>query len=50
MYAYIYKSLKGIGSRLGNQIEMIRMGHNAKVFPDLLPWTDQLINKILKTK
>ena len=50
MYAYIYKSLKGIGCRLGNQIEMIRMGHNAKVFPDLLPWTDQLINKILKTK
>lgn len=48
MYSYIYKTLKGIGSRLGNQIEMIRMGHDTFLYPDLLPWTNKLINKMLK--
>lgn len=47
MYAYIYKTLNGIGERLGNQIEMIRMGHNLEWYPDLLPWTNKLINKLL---
>ena len=48
MYAYIYKSLKGLGTRLGNQIEMIRLGHDLERYPDLLPWTNELINKLLK--
>ncbi len=50
MYAYIYKSIKNIGSRLGNQIEMISMGHNLELYPDLLPWTNNIINKLLMKK
>ena len=49
MYAYIYKSVKGIGCWLGNQIEMIRMGHNRKLYPDLLPWIDKFIKNMPKT-
>ncbi len=54
MYAYIYKSLKVIGGegicgRLGNQIEMIRLGHDLELYPDLLPWTNKLINKLLNS-
>ena len=47
MYAYIYKTIKGIGKRHENQAEMIRMGHNTKLYPDLLPWVNKLINKLL---
>ncbi len=52
MYSYIYKSLKGlggtgVGARIANQIEMIRMGHNMEIYPDLLPWTNKLVNKLL---
>lgn len=50
MYAYIYKTLKGIGDRVSNQNEMINMGHNQKLYPDLLPWIDNYINKLLKIK
>ena len=50
MYAYIYKSIKDIGNKLENQIEMIAMGHNQKLYPDLLPWTDSLINKLKNIK
>lgn len=48
MYAYIYKSLKGIGCRFGNQVEMIKMGHRFRLYPNLLPWTNKYINKMLK--
>ena len=48
MYAYIYKSIKGIGENIENQLEMVKMGHNSKLYPDLLPWTNNLIKKILK--
>ena len=47
MYVYIYKSIKSIGKRLENQAEMIRLGHNTKLYPDLLPWVNKLINKLL---
>lgn len=50
MYAYIYKSLKNIGLRFANQIEMLRMGHHIELYPDLLPWTNNLINKLLMKK
>ena len=50
MYVYIYKALKGIGDRLANQNEMISMGHNQRLYPDLLPWINKYINGLLKTK
>lgn len=50
MYSYIYKSIKNIGSRSGNQIEMIRLGHSLELYPDLLPWTNNFINKLLSKK
>lgn len=50
MYSYIYKSVKSIGSRLGNQIEMLRMGHSLELYPELLPWTNNFINKLLALK
>ena len=48
MYSYIYKSVKGIGESVENQLEMVKMGHNLKLYPDLLPWANNLIKKILK--
>ena len=48
MYSYIYKSVKGIGTRLQNKFEMITMGHNTQLYPNLIGWTDQFINKLLK--
>ena len=50
MYSYIYKSVKGIGDRLQNQREMISMGHNRALYPKLLSWTNELINKLLRAK
>ena len=50
MYAYIYKSIKGIGGRVDNLIEMINMGHNLELYPDLLPWANKLINKLTLAK
>ena len=50
MYVYIYKTLKGIGDRLSNQSEMISMGHNQKLYPDLLPWINKYLNGLIKTK
>jgi len=50
MYAYIYKTLNGIGKRSENQIEMINFGHNYIRYPDLLPWVNEYLDKILKTK
>ena len=50
MYSYIYKSIKGIGTRMNNQLEMLFMGHNSVLYPKLLPWTNDLINKLLKAK
>ena len=50
MYSYIYKSIKGIGNRTDNQKEMLKMGHNTKLYPDLLPWVNNFIDKLLNKK
>ena len=50
MYSYIYKSIKGIGNRTDNQKEMLKMGHNTKLYPDLLPWVNNFIDKLLGKK
>ena len=50
MYSYIYKSIKGIGNRADNQREMLEMGHNTKLYPDLLPWVNRFIDNLLNKK
>ena len=50
MYSYVYKSVKGLGSRLENQLEMIYMGYHLKLYPNLMNWTNNLINKLLGIK
>ena len=50
MYAYIYKSFKGIGDRWNNMVEMVRMGHNTRLYPNLLRQTNIFINNLLKAK
>ncbi len=49
MYTYVYKSVNGIGDRVLNQLEMLQYGHNTTIFPNLIPWVNELINKMLKT-
>ena len=48
MYSYIYESLNNISTQ-GNRIkEWITMGHNTKRFPDLLGWTVDYVNNLIK--
>lgn len=46
MYSYIYKMVKGIGTRYTNQAEMINMGHDFKLFPNLIPWAENFLKKL----
>ena len=48
MYSYIYKTLNKIGSQSENQAEMLKMGHDKIRYPNLLPWINKFINKMLK--
>ena len=48
MYAFIYKSVKGIGTITENIQEWIALGHNTKQFPNLINWAKGL--KILQNK
>ncbi len=50
MYSYIYKSVMNIGNSSANQAEMIKMGHNLNLYPDLLPWTNRFISKLKQSK
>lgn len=45
MYAYIYKTLKGIGTPAENEAEWFRMGHHFTVFPNLMDWTKDFLKK-----
>ena len=50
MYAYIYESLHNISTQ-GNRIkEWITMGHHFQIFPDLMPWTVDYVNSLLRLK
>ena len=46
MYAYIYKSVKNIGTKVQNQLEMILMGHYFIKYPNLMSWANNYVNKI----
>lgn len=48
MYAFIYKTLKGISTVTENRSEWIKMGHNIKLYPDLIGWTENFLKKIKK--
>ena len=43
MYAFIYKSIKGIGTMAENESEWIRRGHNRKLYPNLMSWTKNFL-------
>ena len=50
MYAFIYKYIKGLGTKAENTEEMIRMGHHYKLYGEILPWIYKFISglKIVK--
>ncbi len=43
MYSFIYKSLKKLGTTKDNIQEWLNLGHNSKLYPDLIPWTKKFI-------
>ena len=48
MYAYIYKTLNGIGTDSENLKEWIQLGHNMEIYPNLISQTKELLTKFLK--
>ena len=38
MYAFLYKMYKRIGTQEENVAEWLKMGHNNRLFPDLIGW------------
>ena len=46
MYAYIYKSIKNIGTKAQNQVEMILMGHYYIKYPKIMSWATNYVSKI----
>ena len=45
MYAFIYKSIKNIGTVLENEKEWLLHGHNVKIFPNLIGWAKDFVKK-----
>ena len=48
MYSFVYKTLKGIGSKEENKQEWIQRGHNTKRYPNMIKWTEDFLNKLTK--
>lgn len=48
MYSFLYKMTKDIGTLKGNIDEWLKMGHHQKLFPDLIPWTTNLLKQLKK--
>ncbi len=48
MYTFIYKSMKQIGDMVQNETEWINKGHNTKLYPNLIPWTENFLKKKVK--
>lgn len=46
MYAFVYKSLNGLGEIADNEKEWIDFGHNFKLYPNLISQTEELLNKL----
>lgn len=45
MYSLIYKQINHLGDLVSNKAEMLKMGHNNKLYPDLLPWIENFLKK-----
>ncbi len=50
MYAFIYKSLKNIGTIEANKAEWLRFGHNQELYPNLMNWTEKFVRLLKKLK
>lgn len=50
MYSFIYKQLNNLGNINSNTAEMLKMGHNYQLYPDLLPWIKNFLNKFITKK
>lgn len=48
MYAFVYKTLKGIGNMAENESEWLKRGHNKQRYPELRDWTKNFIKTIKK--
>ncbi len=48
MYSFVYKSLKGIGTREENEKEWIQRGHDTKRYPNMINWTKDFLKKLTK--
>ncbi len=48
MYAFIYKSLKGIGDYTINKAEWLLRGHSWYRYPNLMGWTENFLKKTVK--
>lgn len=46
MYSFIYKTVKNMGTTAENIQEWIRMGHNTKLYPDLINWTKEFVKTL----
>lgn len=47
MYAFIYKTIKGIDSIVNNEKEWVAKGHNINLYPHLRNWAKNFIYKIV---
>lgn len=48
MYSFLYKMTKGLGTLKENIDEWLKMGHHQKLYPDLIPWTNNLLKQLKK--
>lgn len=46
MYAFIYKTVKNIGTIAENEVEWLKFGHNKKLYPNLQSWTKEFVKKL----
>ena len=46
MYAFIYKTVKNIGTVAENEAEWLKFGHNKKLYPNLQSWTKEFVKKL----
>lgn len=50
LYAFIYKSLKGIGTIQENKADWIRHGLNQEKYPNLMDWGIKMLDKLKLAK
>lgn len=45
MYSWIYKQKHNLGDMESNKKEMLEMGHHDKIYPDLIGWIENFLEK-----